>query len=182
MKEIWKDIKGYEGLYQVSNLGRVKSLGNGGSHKVERIKDLQNDTKGYKITRLSKNGVQKTLKVHRLVGEAFIPNPLNLSQINHKNEDKTDNRVENLEFCTNSYNHDYGTRNDRARNAIINTDYIKSKIKPVYQYTMDKTLVKIWDSLSEIKRVNNYSIGDISNCCLGKRKMYKGCIWSYNPL
>ena len=108
-KEIWKDIKGFEGHYQVSNFGRVKSIKFG----KERILRPGKNKKGYLRVGISKNGESKTYSVHRLVAQAFIPNLNNLPQINHKNEDKTDNRVENLEFCDAKYNNTYGTRIQR---------------------------------------------------------------------
>ena len=101
MKEIWKDIRGYEGLYRVSNLGRVISLeriDSRGRIWPERLIYIGNDySKGYLVVKLCKDGKQKAYKVHRLVADAFIPNPENLPQVNHINEDKTDNRAENLE-------------------------------------------------------------------------------------
>lgn len=129
-KEIWKDIKGYEGLYQISNLGNIKSLertvykkvdvlhkkGKSFRYKVkEKIIKPSYDRKGYQMVRLSKDGKAHTLKVHRLVAQAFIPNKNNYEQINHINEVKTDNYVENLEWCTAKYNDNYGTRNQRIR-------------------------------------------------------------------
>ena len=113
--EIWKDIEGYEGLYQVSNKGRVKSLGN---NKTRREKILQpsENHKGYLRISLYKNGKQKKFLVHRLVAEAFLPNPNNLPQVNHKIDDfehRSDNRVENLEWCTAEYNNNYGTHNEK---------------------------------------------------------------------
>ena len=94
MKEIWRDINGYKGLYQVSNLGRVWSC------RQKRLRKLQKNTHGYMSLFLYKNKKGTAKQVHRLVAEAFIPNPKKLEQVNHKNGDKTDNRVENLEWVT----------------------------------------------------------------------------------
>ena len=113
MDEVWKDIEGYEGLYQVSNLGNVRSLKYAGGNKVKLLKQYT-DKKGYKRIGLYKNGKYKLYMVHRLVTIAFIPNPNNLPIINHKDEDKTNNNVNNLEWCTYEYNNTYGTARKRA--------------------------------------------------------------------
>lgn len=121
--EVWKDIQGYEGLYQVSNLGRVRSLEritkrfNG--FKICEYKDgnkilkLSKNNKGYLTIGLCKDGKEKKCKVHRLVAQAFIPNLYGLPQINHKDENKENNIVSNLEWCNNKYNSSYGTRGKR---------------------------------------------------------------------
>lgn len=108
MKE-WRDCKGYEGHYQVSNEGDVRTLNWMGTGKMRELK-IRNSKDGYKSTTFIENGVYKTKLIHRLVAEAFIPNPDNLPCINHKNEVKWDNRPENLEWCSVGYNNSYGTR------------------------------------------------------------------------
>ena len=113
MNEIWKNIAGYEGLYEVSSFGRVRSLRFG---KTKILKPGKNK-KGYLRVSLCKNGKQKTFFVHRLVAQAFLENPQNLPQINHKDENKQNNRLENLEWCSCDYNNNYGTRNERAGKA-----------------------------------------------------------------
>ena len=107
--EGWKDIEGYEGLYQVSNLGRVKSLGND-KNKKEKIRKVRKNNFGYLHLTLHKNRIAKDYLIHRLVATAWIPNPNNLPEINHKDECKTNNTVENLEWCDATYNNNYGTR------------------------------------------------------------------------
>lgn len=107
--EIWRDITGYEGLYQVSNKGKIKSLHYG----KEKILKPRKVKKGYLSISLHKDNKSRSFRVHRLVGKEFIPNPYNLPQINHIDEIKTNNCVENLEWCSAEYNDNYGTRNER---------------------------------------------------------------------
>lgn len=121
--EEWKNIIGYEGLYEVSNKGNVRNV------RRNKLLKLSKDYYGYIRVSLSKNGIQTGLKVHRLVAQAFIPNPNNLPQVNHRNEDKTDNSVENLEWCTAKYNNNYGHRtenivNTRVKNGYADPDFI----------------------------------------------------------
>lgn len=118
--EVWKDIEGYEGLYQVSNMGRVKSLGatnRVGWHLREKILKQTIEPKGYLKVGLRKNNKIQTVRVHRLVANAFLPNPFNLPQVNHKDENKTNNHVENLEWCTNKYNNNYGSKPKKSAEA-----------------------------------------------------------------
>ena len=107
-----KDIVGYEGLYQISDKGEVFSVPRKGSLGGKMKTHL--NVKGYEVLGLCKDGHQSTVTVHRLVAEAFIPNPDNLPQVNHKDENKLNNCVDNLEWCTNEYNHDYGTRTKKT--------------------------------------------------------------------
>ena len=141
MNEEWRDIKGYEGKYQVSNLGRVKSLGNNKSKK-EKILDPKSNMYGYKEVRLSKEGKRKPYKVHRLVAIYFIPNPNNYKEVNHKDENKQNNRIDNLEWCSRLYNVRYSkvwTSNER----------------PVLQYDKEGNFIKEYNSMSEAARSNN---------------------------
>ena len=121
--EIWKDVKGYEGYYQVSNMGRVKSMRvlktpkNGVKcRKNAFLSTKTTHDKQYVLVALCRNGEKKHIQVHRLVAEAFIPNPKNLPCVNHKDEDKTNNCVENLEWCSYQYNNTYGTMAYRSIN------------------------------------------------------------------
>lgn len=177
MNEIWKDIEGYERLYQVSNFGRIKSvercyinyLGTT-IHIKERIKKPRVTKYGYVVVNLSKNGKYETKFVHRLVACAFIENKDDLPQINHKDENKSNNVSDNLEWCTSSYNANYGTRNERSR---------KNKMKPVNQYTKDGEFIRSWESISTVQRETGMSLYNISMACTGKIKTAFGYIWKY---
>lgn len=149
MIEEWRKIVGYEGLYEVSSLGRVRSLDRYvktcyEAYKLQKGKILNpgKNTNGYLQVVLHCNGKYKKCLVHRLVSQAFLPNPDNLPEVNHKDEDKTNNRVENLEWCTAKYNLSYGTRNIRRRDTLIKNgswtglsreEYIKEYYKKYYQ-------------------------------------------------
>ena len=161
MKEIWKDIKDYEGHYQVSNLSRVKSIKFG----KEKILKLFKDTSGYLCVTLCKNNNQCQFRVHRLVAEVFIDNPDNLPCVNHKDENKQNNVVSNLEWCTHEYNNTYGTRIERCS-------------KPVLQFDLNGNLIKEWKSINECGR-NGFKQSDICKCCNGERKTHKGFLWEY---
>lgn len=162
MKEIWKDIKNFEGLYQVSNLGRIKN------NKDEILKPAIK--RGYNQVTLCKNGERKYIGVHRLVAESFIPNPNNLPQVNHKDENKLNNTVQNLEFCDCSYNINYGTRNKKIS---------KKLCKLIEQYDLDNNFIKLWYGAKEIKRKLKIDNSLIGKCCKGKRKTAGGFVWKY---
>ena len=165
MKEIWKDIKDYEGHYQVSNCGRVKSIKFG----KERILKPKKDKYGYLHVNLYKNNIKKTYKVHRLVAEAFIDNTDNLTEVNHRDENKLNNNVDNLEWCNSKYNINFGTRNERVAEKLS---------KPVLQYTLDGEFVREWKSTIECGR-NGFNKRNVWMCCQGKRQTHKGYIWKY---
>ena len=132
MNEEWRDIKGYEGLYQVSNLGRVKSFKDNNGNCREKILNYKPKKDGYIQVKLFKNGTYRIFKVHRLVAESFIPNPDNYPIINHKDENKTNNTVSNLEWCTQKYNINYGTHNKRVSESSkgISRENIKGSNNP----------------------------------------------------
>lgn len=169
--EEWRNIEGYSD-YMVSNLGRVKSL----KYNKEKILKPATHTKGYLCVALCKNSKMQTFKVHRLVAQAFIPNTDNLPQVNHINEDKSDNRVDNLEWCDASYNINYGT--GIQRRSTTNTN--GKRAKTVYQYTIDGEFVAEYPSVNEIERQLGYRIGNIWSCCNGRYKSAYGYKWSYN--
>ena len=185
MEEIWKDIKGYEGYYQVSNIGRVRSLdryvattGNPsgrrlikGKIKKQTLKTCGRDD-GYYYVMLSKNNTDKSYLVHRLVAEAFIPNIDNLPCINHKDEDKTNNNIDNLEWCTIAYNNSYGTARERGGAKIR---------KAILKFDLDGNLLKKYKGLSIASKEENISKGNLENVCVrrnGKRTL-NGFIFMY---
>ena len=160
MEEIWKDIPGYEGRYQISNFGRVKSfLHVGVRNTVKRIDENSHfiksvhDAYGYCQVRLRKNDNGTTRKVHRLVADAFIPNPNGLKEINHKDENKDNNRVDNLEWCDRDYNIHYGTWVSR-----------NPRLRPVVQYTLDGVFVRQYNSIREASRATGIRYENIRSC------------------
>ena len=177
-KEIWKDIPEFEGLYQASNLGRVKSLEriDARGHRVkEKILKPTINHKGYYKVPLCKNSKVKKCSVHRLVYEAFngqIPEGL---QVNHINEIKTDNRLENLNLMTCKENVNYGTGNERRSKKQING----KKSKPVLQFTLEDILIKEYPSANQVERELGFDQGNIVKCCNGKYKQMYGYIWKY---
>ena len=171
-EEIWKDIVGYEGHYQVSNKGRVKSFKQG----KERILKPSNNGWGYLSVQLFKNGEMKMCKVHRLVAKAFLSNPNNLPQINHKDENPSNNRVENLEWCDSKYNNNYGTRNQRVAESLTNG----KKSKTIDQFSLDGNFIRTWQSMTQVVRELGFPISSISYCCNGKLKSVGNFKWKYH--
>lgn len=174
--EVWKDIKGYEGLYQVSNLGRVHSLDRfvprktGTVQKVHgKILKLTEDKDGYHQVSLWKRNKVKKAKVHRLVGEAFIPNPNNLPEINHINEVKNDNRVGNLEWCTRKENINHGTRSEQVA---------KTKRKPVIGINLNTGKKTIFKSMRETSKFG-FHPSAIRKVCMGEQEAHKGYFWEF---
>lgn len=182
MEEIWKDVKGYEGYYQVSNLGRVRSLPRNKGKRVYGGKILKQVDRGngYLCISLSKNNQKSPLiSVHQLVAQAFIDNPNNLPQVNHIDGNKQNNRADNLEWSNASMQaiHAFSLG---LRKQTKGADDPKSKT--VYQYTLGGELVNVWGSGMEAER-NGYCSSSISSCCRGyKVKTHKGYVWSFIPL
>ena len=189
--ETWKDIEGYEGLYQVSDFGEVRSLGmwtniHGGFKRFlkGRVLKPSKDRGGYLYVLLYKNGNRKTYKVHRLVAQAFLPNPNNLPEVNHIDENKENNKVcsgmVNLEWCTTKYNLNYGTRNKRSSDARRGVYNNPKKSDIVLQMTLDYVIIKEWASVRECGR-NGFDQSTISKCCNNKYgsqgNVYKGYRW-----
>jgi len=183
-KETWKPIVGYEGLYEVSNMGRIKSLPKTIDihrclqHRNEKIFNGSKDNHGYMCVTLCNNGKRKTFKVHRLVAYAFIPNPDNLPQINHKDENKANNCVENLEWCDQSYNINYGNRNKKCILTKNKNGSFGAEV-PILQYTFDGVFVKRYSSLSEVERTTGKCYVSVICCCSGKFTHSYDYIWIY---
>lgn len=168
--EEWRDIQGYEGLYQVSNSGKVRSL-NFNKTGESKERKPSHDSDGYLVMTLHKNGVKKMYKVHRLVALAFLKKPVGCDQINHIDEDKDNNDVSNLEWCTVEYNLRYGTRGKKVGEKLKTALAI-----PVLQMK-DGIVINQFISMIEASRQTGICQGSISNCCKGKRKNAGGYQW-----
>ena len=165
--EEWKDIAGYEGKYQVSNWGRIKSLNYKRSGK-ERILKLYNDKYGYKVINLHKNGKPKLYKIHRLVAITFIPNPNNYPVVNHKDENKANNYVDNLEWCTQKYNINYGTAQERISKSLKGKR--TGSENPTARKIKCITTGEIFECILDAERKYNIEHSSIIKCCRGKQK------------
>lgn len=190
MNEEWRAVKGYEGLYEVSNLGNVRSL----DHVWEYVRNgvtvlnprkgkalkLQQRQHGYLCVQLHGRGGHKTrgfrtMSVHRLVAEAFIPNPLGLPEVNHLDEDKTNNRADNLEWCTHIENTNYGTCQQRRAAKQTNG----STSKAVTQFTLDGDFVATYPSMAEAERQTGFAAGNICYAINGRYSHAYGYKWKY---
>lgn len=182
--EVWKtavyDGEIYEGLYKVSNLGRILSLNYNKTGKA-KLRTPVEDKDGYFTVQLSKNKEKKTYLVHRLVAFTFLENPENLPEVNHKDENKKNNFVflnedgsvdkekSNLEWKTHRDNINHGTHNERM---------VKTKSKPVLQLSLSGELIREWPSIAECGR-NGFNISHVCDCCNGKQKTHKGFRFMY---
>ena len=183
MDEEWKDIKNFEGYYQVSNLGRIRSLDryviankHGGKKllksrimKTTKVKGRDGDNSHYLCVNLRKEGKNKVCMVHRLVAEAFIPNPDNLPVPNHIDGNKSNNIVTNLEWTT------YSENNQHA----LDTNLRNPRGTVICQYDLNHNFIKEYKSVIEASRENGYNYSSISHCLNGRQKTYKGYIWEY---
>lgn len=173
--EVWKDITDYEGLYQISNYGRVKSLGNNKERKEKILKG--GISNGYCIVLLAINNIRKIYRVHRLVAIAFIENKENKLEVNHKDTNKLNNKIDNLEWKTSSENKRHAFENGLYDNVIKK---IKEKNKKkIVQCDLNGNEIKVWESASEVQEKIGIRKSSICLCCKGKYKM-AGCYkWKY---
>lgn len=179
--EVWKDVRGYEGLYEVSNFGNVRSL-NWRNEGIVRNLYLKRHNRGYLQVELANGNKKQMFLVHRLVAQAFIPNPYALPQINHIDEDKHNNSADNLEWCTQSQNMKAFQKTHNGCRAVKPRGNSKQSLRNKYkiqQLTIDGKLVNTWDFAFEAKRKFNYNTTSIWECCEGKRKSAYGYKWQY---
>lgn len=170
MAEKWADIKGYEGKYQVSDLGNIRGIDrtdNLGRKVKGKTITQQTHKNGYKFVKLRSDGVQKTFSVHRLVADAFCDNPNNLPEVNHIDEDKNNNRASNLEWCTRQYNNSYGSGLEKRKEKY---SYKCAQIK-------DGKTIAIFPSMIEASRKTGIPFSGIQRCISGRYKSTYGFQW-----
>lgn len=173
---MWKAIKDYEGLYEINDFGEVKSLErkvkkqDGYRTVKEKIICQKPNECGYPIVQLCKDGKKSYFAVHRLVAITFLDNPNNLPQVNHKDENKLNNCVSNLEWCTAKYNTNYGSRIERVST--------KRKL-PIQQFDLQGNLIKEWDSAKDIQDNLGYPTSNICSACKGRQKTAYNFVWRY---
>lgn len=171
MYEDFVDIKGYEGLYKINKKGEIVSMNYRGHGKPHIMSNKPNAGGKYYAITLRKNGEDKTYMVHRLVAETFIPNPNNLPQINHKDENGLNNVVDNIEWCDRSYNMNYGSRAKRQASQIK---------KPVLQFTLNGEFIREWDGGCDAEEFyNRREAQNIGRCCRGVIKSAYGFLWRF---
>lgn len=161
---VWRPIENYEGIYEISRDGKIRRVDTGNILRGYLGPD------GYKRVGLTVNCKTKVFLVHRLLAIAFIPNPYNYPCINHKDENKSNNALDNLEWCTHRYNLNYGTHNERAN---------ETRKKPILQYTKDGVFIREWKSVTDLNIETKIDMGHVTACCRGKRKTAGGYCWKY---
>lgn len=176
MQEVWKDITGYEGYYQVSNLGRVRSVDRMVKGKKENLRFVKgrilqpNLSEGYLMVGLCKSGRQSTIRVHRLVAEAFIPNPENKRTVNHIDENKLNNTITNLEWATDKENCGHGNRTVKSS---------VGRYKPVEQLSLDGRPIKVYEGIKLASENTGIPQSKIVDVLKGRRTQTKGYKWRY---
>ena len=166
--EVWKDVPRFIGKIKTSNKGRIINLNWKNTGKPKLLCPKPDDKTGYLIVSFMYKEKRYSFGIHQLVAQAFIPNPDNLPEVNHKDEDKNNNKVENLEWCTRQYNTNYGTRGKRIRD-------IERKSVACFK---NGQLIKQYDALIDVIQ-DGFSSGNVSLCCNNKRKYHKGFTWKY---
>lgn len=168
-REEWRQVKGFEGKYEVSNLGRVKSLSRNYlyGHHGDIILST-NDRRGYRGVTLFKDGKRYYYAVHRLVAEAFIPNPLNLPEVNHLDENRANNEATNLEWCTRKENVNYGNCRSKISKGVS---------RKVIAYTIDGKVFRVFNSMTEASKELNINVSQISLCCKYTHLTARGLKW-----
>lgn len=162
---LWRDVKGYEGIYKISNTGMILSLNRPYNHRGDHYMVDHGDAHGYRIVMLCKGGVCKTHRVHRLVAEAFVQNPHGYTEINHIDENKANNNADNLEWCTRAYNIHYGSRTQKTATKVA-------------MFSVNMDLIKTYPSIREACRQNGFNCpGNISNVLKGKATTAYGYRW-----
>ena len=175
MREKSLDFLGFPN-YTITDDGRIFSLNYNHTGKKKEVKQLITNWGYFRVCLYNKVSKMKRFMVHRLVSLAFIPNPDNLPEVNHKDENKQNNNVSNLEWCSKSYNINYGTRNERIAEIHLNR---KDQSKKVKQFTKDGVFIKEYPSIHEVERQTGFYNGNISKCCNGRTKSSYGYIWRY---
>lgn len=170
--EVWKDIKGYENIYQVSNLGNIRRVY---ANKKTKTLRLSLNKSGYLYVCISDKNKKKLFRVHKLVALAFLGDIPDNLEINHINGVKTDNRKENLEYVNRSYNLIHAYKNGLEKKQYNNI----KKSKPVNQYDLNNNLIKTWESINEIQRQLKYYKQNISRCCNKKINTAYGYRWTF---
>lgn len=175
--EIWKDIVGFESSHQISNMGRIRTkdryakvCGNGKRLVKGRILKPVRCKNGYLEAQLNFQGKRTVFLLHRLVAMYFVANPHGLPEVNHKDENISNNEADNLEWCTSKYNANYGTRNERFREKLM---------IPVNQYDTKGSFIRKWSGAIEVEKCLGIHGESVARCCRGKQRLAGGFEWRY---